>query len=94
MNWFVFTVAAFAVFRISELIVYDKIFAWFRELFSGVKFINDLVTCFYCCSIWVALFDTLYAHYLGYVDWLHSFGYFVALSGAACVIYRAIRERK
>jgi len=94
MNWFVFTVAALAVFRVSELIVYDKIFAWFRDLFSGVKFVNDLVTCVFCCGQWVALLAKLYCHYLGYVDWPHFFGYWQGLAGASCVIYRAIRERK
>jgi len=93
MNWFVFIVAALAVFRVSELIVDDKIFAWFRKLFSKIKLVNDLVTCFYCCSVHLSLYATIYAYYLGYADSRHFFGYWMGLAGASVVIYRYIRPR-
>lgn len=93
MKWFVFMVASLAVFRVSELIVYDKIFGWFRGLCEPVKFLNDLTTCIYCASVWIAGLATIYAHYLGYAEWPQAFGYWVGLSGSSVVIYRAIRER-
>ncbi len=93
-TWFVFIVAALAVFRVTELIVSDKIFEWLRELCKPVKFLRDVTDCYFCCSVHLSLYAALYAHFLGYVDWKHFFGYWLALSGASVVIYRAIRERK
>jgi len=93
-TWFVFIVAALAVFRVTELIVYDKVFEWLRELCKPVKFFRDVTDCYYCCGQWTALLAAIYCHYLGYCDWKHAFGYWQGLAGASVVIYRAIRDRK
>ncbi len=94
MNWFVFTVAALAVFRVSELIAFDKIFKELRETLGFNPFMRDLLTCFFCCSEWVAFIATIYSYYLGYVDLRHFFGYWQGLSGAAVILYRSVKSRE
>jgi hypothetical protein len=52
----------FATYRISRMIVYEKVFGYFRYLIrvrSGNSFfnsINNLITCPWCTSVWIALF--------------------------------------
>ncbi len=50
---------ALATFRITRLVVYDKITRWFRDLFLGsnsfASTIRDLLGCPWCIGIWASL---------------------------------------
>lgn len=93
-DWFVFIVASLAVFRAAELIVYDKIFQWLRDMTKGIWMLDTLTTCYFCTGTWVAAGATWYAYWLGHVDSRHAFGYFLGLAGMSVVIHGTIRERK
>ena len=51
-----------ATFRISRMIVYEKVFSYFRYLVrirsgnSLFNSINNLITCPWCTSVWMGLF--------------------------------------
>src|SRR3990167_3275543 len=50
----------FATFRVTRLVVYDRIMLWFREFFEDRKsglmaVVSDLLQCPWCIGIWAAL---------------------------------------
>jgi hypothetical protein len=57
-----------ATYRISRMIVYEKVFSYFRYLVrirsgnSIINSINNLITCPWCTSVWMGLllFDLFY----------------------------------
>ena len=51
-----------ATYRISRMVVYEKVFSYFRYLIKirtkngFFNSINNLITCPWCTSVWIALF--------------------------------------
>jgi hypothetical protein len=52
---------------------------------AGAGFLGNLLDCFYCLSIWIALPFGLW-HGIG---WMEKIIYWLALSGAACLLEKA-----
>ena len=80
---------ALASFRITRLVVYDKITRWFRDLFnthdkSGIRYtIHDLLSCPWCIGFWSALVIVL-AYFI--FPWAWSVIFFLAVAGAGSLI--------
>lgn len=74
---------ALATFRITRLIVYDKIARWFRDLFlyEGGFFetVQDLLSCPWCIGIWSSLV-VVFCYFL--YDWAWFVIFFLALAAA------------
>ena len=80
--------SALAVWRITHLVSkedgpFDIIFSIRKK--AGAGFFGSLMDCFYCSSIWVAL---PFGIWLG-SNWKEKLLYWVALSGAACLLEQA-----
>lgn len=75
---------ALASFRITRLVVYDKISRWFRDVFddpSGYGFrhtVHDLLSCPWCIGFWSALI--LVVCYFVY-PWAWTVIFFLAVAG-------------
>lgn len=85
---FYFIVTALAVWRITHLFSkedgpFDIIFTIRKK--AGAGFFGSLLDCFYCTSVWVAL---PFGSWLGN-GWEEKLLYWVALSGAACLLEQA-----
>jgi Protein of unknown function (DUF1360) len=86
-QWFRFTVALLAVWRITHLLAAEdgpwNIIARLRRK-AGSSIMGNLMDCFYCLSIWISIPFCFYAAQ-GTLDrivvWL-------ALSGGASLLYR------
>ena len=89
--WFRFLLAALATWRVTHLLANedgpaDVIFRIRQWLGNG--FFGKLADCFECLSVWVAL---PLAFFVGR-DALERLVSWLALSGAACLLERAVRE--
>jgi hypothetical protein len=73
---------ALATFRITRLVVYDKITGWFRAIFMrpGAFFetVQDLLACPWCIGIWAALIVMVFYFIF---PWAWSVIFFLALAG-------------
>jgi len=82
-----FIICTLAVWRITHLLSqedgpFDTVIK-FRKLF-GQGFFGNLLDCFYCLSIWIAVpFAILLCN-----DWLSGIVIELALSGAACLLFK------
>lgn len=78
---------AFATFRITRLIVYDKIARWFRDLFAFdngfCKTVRDLLLCPWCIGVWAALI-VVFAYFV--FAWAWSVIFFLALAGMGSLL--------
>jgi membrane protein YdbS with pleckstrin-like domain len=80
---------ALASFRVTRLIVYDKISRWFRDLFdvksgNGLRHtIGDLLSCPWCIGFWSALI--LVVAYFVY-DWAWTVIFFLAVAGVGSLV--------
>lgn len=79
---------AFATFRISRLIVYDRIARWFRELFNRknggfFETVRDLLECPWCVGVWAALI-VIFCYQV--FDWGWFVIFFLALAGAGSLL--------
>jgi len=86
--WFDAVMMTFATFRITRLIVYDRITLWFRELFEGrtsgfLAVVSDLLQCPWCVGMWAAL-AVVYFYFV--FDWAWSVVFFLALAGAGSLL--------
>lgn len=93
MNWFSFIVAALAVWRLTHLLgkedgPFDIIFLMRKK--AGAGFFGNLLDCFYCLSIWMAI---PFAFYIGH-NWLEKIITWLALSGAACLLEQATNKKE
>ncbi|NOW94122.1 DUF1360 domain-containing protein [Mucilaginibacter sp. SG564] len=82
-----FIICTLAIWRISHLFSQEDgpfdIVIKFRKLF-GQGFFGDLLDCFYCLSMWVAIpFAVLLSN-----QWLQGIIVWLALSGAACLLFK------
>lgn len=79
----------FATFRITRLVVYDKITHWFRDLFAGAEVgtfrgtVDDLLACPWCIGIWSALI-VVFCYFI--FDWAWTVIFFLALAGAGTLL--------
>ena len=80
---------ALASFRVTRLVVYDKISRWFRDLFDdprgyGLRHtIHDLLNCPWCIGFWSALL--LVVLYFTQ-DWAWSVIFFLAVAGVGSMV--------
>jgi hypothetical protein len=85
---FLFVLFILAVWRITHLFAkedgpFDIIFHLRKA--AGAGFFGSLLDCFYCLSIWIALpFGICAGH-----NWWEKILYWLALSGAACLLEQA-----
>jgi hypothetical protein len=85
MHIYLFILCILATWRITHLLQaedgpFDIIF-WLRKK-AGAGFFGNLLDCFYCLSIWIAL---PFAAWLG-VSWQEQLLLWPALSGAAILL--------
>lgn len=85
---FQFTLAVLAVWRLTHLLSkedgpFDLVFRLRKALGQG--FFGHLMDCFYCLSVWIA---APVGVWLG-ADWKEKLLYWLALSGAACLLEQA-----
>jgi hypothetical protein len=82
-----FTLYTLAIWRITHLLSQEDgpfdVVVKFRKLF-GQGFFGNLLDCFYCLSIWIAI---PFAFYLQH-DWKEGVILWPALSGAACLLFK------
>jgi membrane protein YdbS with pleckstrin-like domain len=80
---------ALASFRVTRLIVYDKISRWFRDLFDdprgyGLRHtIHDLLNCPWCIGFWSALILVV-AYFT--IDWAWTVIFFLAVAGTGSFV--------
>ncbi len=80
---------ALASFRITRLLVYDKIALWFRNLFAGSAegtfsaTVTDLLHCPWCVGFWGALV-VAFCYFV--FPWAWFVIFFLALAGAGSVL--------
>ncbi len=85
---FDFILIILAVFRLSELFVYDKVMRYFRKLFetdeTGLRrTVYDLLSCPWCVGVWAALAVTFF-YFLTPAAWY--FILLLAVSGVSTFI--------
>lgn len=85
MNLLLYIVCAVAVWRVTHLFSkedgpFEVIYLLRKQLGQG--FFGNLLDCFYCLSIWVSIAPGIW---LG-KDWKEKIVYWLALSGAACLL--------
>ena len=85
MNTYYFIISILVVWRVTHLLgkedgPFDVIFILRRK--AGEGFFGNLLDCFYCLSIWTAF---PFGLWLGR-DWVEKFLFWLALSGAACLL--------
>ncbi|HEX5026194.1 MAG TPA: DUF1360 domain-containing protein [Agriterribacter sp.] len=93
MGWFLFVLVALTVWRITHLLhaedgPFDIIYLLRKK--AGAGFFGNLLDCFYCTSIWVAL---PFGIGMGNI-WWEKLLYWWALSGAACLLEQATTDTK
>lgn len=92
MSTLPFVAAVLATWRVAHLITAEdgpwNVVARLRQL-AGAGFFGDLMDCFYCSSMWVAL---PLAYWLGH-DWPARCVAWLALSGGAILLERIIPDR-
>lgn len=80
---------ALAAFRITRLVVYDKIAQWLRDLFAGAPMgtfrhtVADLLACPWCIGFWGALVAVVVYFTL---SWAWFVILFLALAGLASLL--------
>lgn len=93
MNYFLFFIACLAVWRLTHLFInedgpWDLIYLLRKAV--GAGFFGSLLDCFYCLSIWIAL---PFGLWLG-PSWWEKIIYWLALSGAACLLQQATVKKE
>lgn len=79
---------ALAAFRITRLVVYDKVMGWFRELFRESRFgivqtIDDLLKCPWCVGFWSAII-VAFCYFV--FSWAWFVILFLAIAGASSFV--------
>lgn len=54
MTWLNLALLIFASFRLTHLIVFDSMMEPIRDRLERVPFIGELVTCYWCCGVWIS----------------------------------------
>ncbi len=90
---FFFVLLCLTVWRLTHLLSkedgpFDIIYRLRKA--AGAGFFGSLLDCFYCVSIWIALpFGIYFGH-----NFIEKFLYWLALSGAACLLEQATTKSK
>lgn len=63
MQWMTLVLLVLAAFRLTHLIVFDAITEPLRRPFLQMKFLGDLLGCYWCAGIWVALLLVALTHW-------------------------------
>src|SRR5689334_4433855 len=88
-----FIICTLAIWRISHLFSQEDgpfdIVIRFRKLF-GQGFFGDLLDCFYCLSLWAAI---PFAVWLC-SQWVQGIITWLALSGAACLLFKLTHKEE
>ena len=92
MNIFYLVLSVFAIWRLTHLFnkedgPLDIIFLIRKK--AGSSFLGNLMDCFYCLSIWIAL---PFGIWLGQ-NWIERILVWLALSGAACLLEQATTKK-
>lgn len=82
---FLFVLICLAVWRITHLLSkedgpFDLVYTLRNK--AGAGFFGSLLDCFYCLSVWISL---PFGLWIGQ-NWWEKFLYWLAISGAACII--------
>jgi len=90
---FFFVITSLAVWRITHLLgkedgPFDLIYLIRKK--AGAGFFGSLLDCFYCLSIWIALPLGLWFG----KGWVEKILFWMALSGAACLLEQATASKK
>lgn len=93
MDKFLFVIVCLVVWRLTHLLSredgpWDIIYKLRKA--AGAGFFGSLLDCFYCLSIWTAL---PFGLWLG-LFWWQKILYWLAVSGAACLLEQATTNRK
>ncbi len=91
-NTLIFILNSLAVWRLTHLSTEeDGPFDIFYKLrkWAGTGFFGKLLTCFYCCSIWVAAILTLFIE----GTFWQKIVFWLAISGAACLFEKATDKK-
>ena len=93
MNYFILIISMLAVWRVTHLIQaedgpFDVIFK-LRKL-AGKSVFGDLMDCFYCLSMWVAMPP---GFYFG-TNWVEKTLLWLALSGGAILLEKVSSKEK
>lgn len=93
MDKFYFVIVCLAVWRLTHLLSkedgpWDIIYKLRKA--AGAGFFGSLLDCFYCLSIWIAL---PFGLWLG-LFWWQKILYWLAASGAACLLEQATTNKK
>lgn len=88
-----FILSVLAAWRLTHLLgkedgPFDLIFLLRKK--AGAGFFGNLLDCFYCLSLWIALPLGIW---LGN-DWLEKILYWWAISGAACLLEQVTMDKK
>lgn len=85
MYYWYFIISTLSIWRLTHLLSKEDgpadIIFFLREK-AGAGFFGSLLDCFYCLSVWIAL---PFAIWLG-PGWIEKILYWLALSGAACLL--------
>lgn len=54
MTWLNLALLIAASFRLTHLIVFDSIMEPVRTALGRVRFVGEVVTCYWCCGVWVS----------------------------------------
>lgn len=54
-GWFDFVLLVLASFRLTHLVVFDQIAEPLRQWAEPRPFLSGLISCYWCCGIWVSL---------------------------------------
>lgn len=84
LSFVVLVLAAFAVWRLTHLLVHEAGPAALFDRLRGLPWLAPLLGCFYCCSLWTALPAALWLG-AGPAEWVLLC---LGLSGIAIVIER------
>jgi hypothetical protein len=91
-NWFRFTLAVLATWRVTHLLTSEDgpadLIVRFRA-FLGESVVGKLIDCFYCLSLWLGAPAALFVS-RDPVEWLVSW---LATSGGACLLERAFGKQ-
>lgn len=91
LNFLNFAINCLAIWRLSHLLSQENgPFNLSQRLrkYAGVGFFGSLLSCFYCCSVWLAIpFALLFD-----INYLQKGILWMALSGGACIIEKAISK--
>jgi hypothetical protein len=82
-----FIICTLAIWRITHLLSQEDgpfdLVIKFRKLF-GQSFVGNLLDCFYCLSIWIAIPFAIWLT----DEWIEGIIIWLALSGAACLLFK------